>query len=157
MDFTKKNILLEVPQEIFELICDQLPILSVMTLELVSKSVHERLGNSMVWKKKAEKITRKFKYQPLNHMMKFLKEKGNSSANVNTKLYKIVIGKYSKFMYLFMFTLSLSIINIILPFTTLYLFIFSLQEYQHICTIPWSIWRRTKPNMQRNAKSTLQT
>ena len=72
MDFTKKNILLEVPQEIFELICDQLPILSVMTLELVSKSVHERLGNSMVWKKKAEKITRKFKYQPLNHMMKFL-------------------------------------------------------------------------------------
>ena len=104
MDFTKKNILLEVPQEIFELICDQLPILSVMTLELVSKSVNERLGNSMVWKKKAEKITRKFKYQPLNHMMKLLKEKGNSSTNVNTKLYKIVIGKYNILTYLFMFT-----------------------------------------------------
>ena len=110
MDFSKKNILLEVPQEIFELICDELPILSVMTLELVSKTVHERLCNSMVWKKKAEKITRKFKYQPLNHMMKFLKEKGNSSANVNTKLYKIVIGKYNILMYLFMFTtLSVSL------------------------------------------------
>ena len=109
MDFSKKNILLEVPQEIFELICDQLPILSVMTLELVSKTVHERLCNSMVWKKKAEKITRKFKYQPLNHMMKFLKEKGNASTNVNTKLYKIVIGKYNILMYLFMFPLSLSI------------------------------------------------
>lgn len=96
MDFSKKCILLDVPQEIFELICDQLPILSVMTLELVSKSVHERLGNSMVWKKKAEKITRKFKYQPLNDMIKFLK---NSRANVNTKLYKIVIGKFKGEIY----------------------------------------------------------
>ena len=76
-----------VPSEIFELICSHLSLSDIAHLELSSALLRNKIGESRVWRKQAERFNRKFKYKLIEQMLDYTKQ-----HDVNGKYFKIIIG-----------------------------------------------------------------
>jgi len=80
-----------VPLEIFDLICNFLSIFDIAKLEQTSKTVKDRIEQSLIWKKEADRFQRRFKFKLTEKMILELKKK-NLCNITNNKFYKIIIG-----------------------------------------------------------------
>ena len=76
-----------VPSEIFELICSHLSVLDIAHLELANVLLRKKIEESRVWRKRAERFNRKFKFKLIEQMLDYTKH-----HDVHRKYYKIIIG-----------------------------------------------------------------
>ena len=66
---------LNVPLEIFVSICNSLSFFDIASLEQTCKCVKERIGQTSLWKKKADQLDKKFKFQLTKKLIMDLKQK----------------------------------------------------------------------------------
>ena len=83
--------LVNVPLEIFDLICNYLSMFDIAKLEQTSRSVKERIEQSLIWKKETERFQRRFRFKLTEKMSMELKNKNLCYIN-SSKFYKIIIG-----------------------------------------------------------------
>ena len=80
-----------IPLEIFDLICNFLSMFDIVKLEQTSKTVKDRIEQSLIWKKEADRFQRRFKFKLTEKIILELKKK-NLCNTANSKFYKIIIG-----------------------------------------------------------------
>ena len=83
--------LVNVPLGIFDLICNFLSMFDIAKLEQTSKIVKERIEQSLIWKKEAERFQRRFGFKLTEKLIEELKSK-NLCYTKSSKFYKIIIG-----------------------------------------------------------------
>ena len=87
---SSRCLILDIPPEIFEMVCSYLSIFDVVKLEALDKATNERVKESNIWRKRAEGINRKFNYGLIDQMLAFVK---TTETQNQQKLHKITIGE----------------------------------------------------------------
>ena len=93
MDSTcPRSLILDIPPEIFEMVCSYLSIFDIVKLEALNKATNDRVKQSNIWRKRAEGINKKFNYGLIDQMLAFIK---TTEIDQQQKLHKITIGDFS--------------------------------------------------------------
>ena len=82
--------------EIFELVCSYLSFCDIGRLELSNKVLRNKIGDSRVWRKQAERFNKKFNYKMIGQLLDYTQR-----HNVNPKYFKIIIGEFSLLLFMF--------------------------------------------------------
>ena len=87
---SSRCLILDIPPEIFEMVCSYLSIFDVVKLEALDKATNDRVKESNIWRKRAEGINRKFNYGLIDQMLAFVK---TTETQNQQNLHKITIGE----------------------------------------------------------------
>ena len=87
---SSRCLILDIPPEIFEMVCSYLSIFDVVKLEALDKATNDRVKESNIWRKRAEGINRKFNYGLIDQMLSFIK---TTETHNQQNLHKITIGE----------------------------------------------------------------